>query len=363
MGNSFSITLASKNWNPDVAAWELAVLRLPGAQIHDVFHLGNRLDPAWYAPIPEQGLLRWVRGSDAPPEITVLMQAPSPSRDELPPRWKKAGIVLPVVGAVIVAIIAVIPAYLAHRAAPKEPARSTETKPPAKPAGGQTADSGKEAPSGVRNRAKDRKAVAAGKNSEHVETAQVRANPSPAPPDVDVQNPAVPHPASTNPGSPTPNLLAYTGANTALPPVAGPSTSPAPQPSSPDASPLLAKAVVMVGGPASAPSARIVRILVEKAESSEARDVLDSVSTKCLSGSPFRLAADGQADARLRYAGSPQPNQVMFLFESVDGARSQPYYAYRENVGRSWKVEPLQAAEDICTDFLPRRVDLILNGK
>jgi hypothetical protein len=118
----------------------------------------------------------------------------------------------------------------------------------------------------------------------------------------------------------------------------------------------------MAGGP-SEPSTRIVKILVEKADTSEARDVLDRVSTKCLSGSPFGLAAGGQADARLRYAGSPQPNQMMFLFESVDGARSQPYYAFRENVGRSWKVEPLQAAEDICTDFLPRKVDSILNGK
>src|ERR1700733_4878214 len=87
MGNSFAITLASKNWKPDVAAWELAVLRLPGAQIDDVFHLGNRLDPAWYKPMSEQGMLRWVRGGDAPPEITVFMQAPPATPDELPPRW------------------------------------------------------------------------------------------------------------------------------------------------------------------------------------------------------------------------------------------------------------------------------------
>jgi hypothetical protein len=364
MGNSFAITLASKNWNQDVAAWELAVLRLPGAQIDDVFHLGNRLDPAWYEAMPEQGLLRWVRGENAPAEITVLMQAPPPTPDELPPRWKKAGIVLPVAGAIVVALIAAIPVYLTHRTAPKEQVQSTEMKPPVKPGVGEIPGNRKEAQPEVHSPAKAVKAVSVDNKPNEVKKEEVQTHPNPDLPDAYVQNPAGgPNLVAAKFISPSnPNPLPDAAVNLALPAIASPASPATPQPSPPNSPPPLTKAV-LVAGPETAQSARIARIFVEKADSSEARDILSIVSTTCLSGSPFSLATDGHADARLRYAGSPQANQMMFLFESNDGARSSPYYAFRETVGRAWRVEPVQAAEDICTDFLPRKVDSILKGK
>jgi hypothetical protein len=113
---SFSVTLTARDWDPNLGGWRCPALRIPGSVIDALFDKGSRVDSSWYEPLPEHGMVRWVRDDDHPHEPTILLKLTQElSTRELTTRWKKLAIVLPVIATVLAAVVSGSVTYFAAK--------------------------------------------------------------------------------------------------------------------------------------------------------------------------------------------------------------------------------------------------------
>lgn len=103
MDIAFRVRLTNDDWDQELGGWRCPALRIPGSAIGDVFSGGKEINKDWYAARSE--VLRWTYGK-APEEVAVsIVLTKSLSTDELTMRWRKAAVILPVIAAIVVALI------------------------------------------------------------------------------------------------------------------------------------------------------------------------------------------------------------------------------------------------------------------
>lgn len=102
---AFATTVTDRDWDKEVGGWRCQALRIPGAQIDDVFVGGKRIDKAWYEVAPHLGLIRWARENRPDIATVVIKLTHELDRRELTLYWKKLAIVLPVIASIVVALI------------------------------------------------------------------------------------------------------------------------------------------------------------------------------------------------------------------------------------------------------------------
>ena len=120
MNVGFTVSVGPNDWDKGLGAWRCPVLGVPGAEVSALYANTNRVDQAWYEIQPKQRIVRWVHGTPPPDLATLSIELTKELAKELElkARWQKAAIVLPVVSAIVVALI---PYLLGGKALPKEP--------------------------------------------------------------------------------------------------------------------------------------------------------------------------------------------------------------------------------------------------
>jgi hypothetical protein len=102
---SFGVSLTKSDWNAVLGAWQCSALKIPGAQVDNLFADGLKLDNAWYVVDYDNQLVRWVRGTE-PPKIGALVV--SLTKDlvatEQVDFWKKLAVLVPILAALVSAL-------------------------------------------------------------------------------------------------------------------------------------------------------------------------------------------------------------------------------------------------------------------
>ncbi len=102
-GKTFKLRLTKKEWDDQLRGWSCSALKIPGADVTEIFSEGERVNKDLYQIDLNNEIIRWPLGE--PPEtITVIITLTrNLTTQEVTARWKKAAIVLPVLTALLVA--------------------------------------------------------------------------------------------------------------------------------------------------------------------------------------------------------------------------------------------------------------------
>lgn len=94
-GKSFKLRLTKKEWDDQLRGWSCSALKIPGADVTEIFSEGERVNKDLYQIDLNNEIIRWPLG-DPPETITVIITLTrNLTTQEVTARWKKAAIVLP----------------------------------------------------------------------------------------------------------------------------------------------------------------------------------------------------------------------------------------------------------------------------
>lgn len=105
MSIAFTTTVMEKDWDSELSGWRCPALRIPGASVNAVFVAGSRVDTAWYEVLTDHALIRWVRQDHPDHAVLSIKLTQELSTQELTLRWKKVAVILPIVSALIAALV------------------------------------------------------------------------------------------------------------------------------------------------------------------------------------------------------------------------------------------------------------------
>jgi hypothetical protein len=101
----FTAAVDQDDWDKKFGGWRCSALRIPSAQVDDVFVEGTRSDKSWYEVMHEHAIIRWI--PLPPPEKALLSISLTEklSTQGLTRFWRKLAILLPPGAAIIGALI------------------------------------------------------------------------------------------------------------------------------------------------------------------------------------------------------------------------------------------------------------------
>jgi len=130
----FTVAVDQDDWDKQLGGWRCSALRIPGAQVDDVFVEGSRVDESWYEAMYKHAIIRWIRQN--PPEkaliiISLTEELSTQGRTDkwkqtsikwkkVSIRWKKVSIILTFISSILAVLIPVIFQY-ASRTPPAHP--------------------------------------------------------------------------------------------------------------------------------------------------------------------------------------------------------------------------------------------------
>jgi|SRR5947209_233152 len=102
----FTVAVDHEDWDKHLGGWRCSALRIPSAQVDDIFVEGSRIDESLYEVDRKNEVIHWKR-RDLPERARFSISLTETlSTQELTLRWKKLAIILPFISAILVALIA-----------------------------------------------------------------------------------------------------------------------------------------------------------------------------------------------------------------------------------------------------------------
>ncbi|HZT61324.1 MAG TPA: HNH endonuclease [Pyrinomonadaceae bacterium] len=111
----FTVAVDQDDWDKQFGGWRCSALRIPGAQVDDVFKEGSRVDKSWYEVMPKHAMIRWIPQNPPEKALIIISLTEELSTQELTNRWKKLATLLPFIAAILAALITGIFTYLSSR--------------------------------------------------------------------------------------------------------------------------------------------------------------------------------------------------------------------------------------------------------
>jgi PKD domain len=122
----FTVAVDEDDWDNLFGGWRCSALRIPGAQVDDVYAKRGRVDKSWYE-VHKNAMIKWVR--ENPPEKALIVislteelstQGRTDKWKQTSIRWKKVSITLTFISSILVVLIPAIFQY-ASRTPPTHP--------------------------------------------------------------------------------------------------------------------------------------------------------------------------------------------------------------------------------------------------
>jgi hypothetical protein len=107
----FTARLNAADWDSEKQAWRCPALEIPGATIQDIFISGERADKRWYEILSGPAMIRWILPNPPPQIAAIISLGETLSLNSETDRWKKIGIVAPIVASLGAAIITGLVTY------------------------------------------------------------------------------------------------------------------------------------------------------------------------------------------------------------------------------------------------------------
>ncbi|HRI19396.1 MAG TPA: LamG domain-containing protein [Panacibacter sp.] len=122
---SFTVSLNENDWSNDFRGWVCSSLRIPGAEIKEIFSEGKKVDDINYKIDSDKSVIRWAN-QVIPKRITVCINLKKElTTTDLSKRWKKLAIILAFLGPLIGSLVT---GYFTIRTAEiKNPSYQTDT--------------------------------------------------------------------------------------------------------------------------------------------------------------------------------------------------------------------------------------------
>jgi hypothetical protein len=106
MSMSFLVDLRPDAWNEQLRGWSCPVLKIPGAEIDDLYASSHRVDSTWYTAETNIGMVQWVHDDQPPASSTAQLTLTKDLEDQdISIFWKKLAIILPLVFSLAAAVI------------------------------------------------------------------------------------------------------------------------------------------------------------------------------------------------------------------------------------------------------------------
>jgi hypothetical protein len=102
----FTVTLSNDDWDPIKGGWRCPALQIPETEIKNVYVDGSAVDPKLYAVNSALCIIRWSPSTHPKQASAHVHVRKALSTGELTSRWKKAAIILPIIGTLGAAFIA-----------------------------------------------------------------------------------------------------------------------------------------------------------------------------------------------------------------------------------------------------------------
>lgn len=151
----FTIAVSQNDWDAELGGWRCSALRIPGAEVDNVFVEGTSMDRTRYSVWREHGMIRWTSKPE-PKTATIsikLTEALSTKKKTI--FWMKVAALAPVLAALITVTLSY---FLSHPRVsptagdPREPVVFNLSSPVLGVCGGVTINGSVEMPTGSRRR-------------------------------------------------------------------------------------------------------------------------------------------------------------------------------------------------------------------
>lgn len=111
----FTLPFTKDDWDSGSGAWRCPVLRVPGAEIEDLFVGSERVDRSRYEVLKNYAVIRWVL-----PGIPERVVASVKLKESTTERWKKIAVVPAVIATITSSAVTGTVTYYTKRS-PNEP--------------------------------------------------------------------------------------------------------------------------------------------------------------------------------------------------------------------------------------------------
>jgi hypothetical protein len=115
----FTVTLTDEDWDHVKGGWRCPALQIPETKIETLYVAGAAVDPKQYSSNTDLCLVRWGASTHPKQVAAHIHVGKALSTSELTSRWKKAAIILPILGALGAA-------WISARLAVTQPVSSTK---------------------------------------------------------------------------------------------------------------------------------------------------------------------------------------------------------------------------------------------
>jgi len=101
----FTVVVSQRDWDTGLGGWRCPALRIPSAEVDDVFVDGSSQDKSWYVVRREHQMIRWVHGP-RPEEATISIKLTEELSTQKRTRfWQMVSALAPIVAALVTVVL------------------------------------------------------------------------------------------------------------------------------------------------------------------------------------------------------------------------------------------------------------------